>query len=107
MPSRLSLRLQQRACLARAVAVPTEILYLDNPLAGLGPRDARWWTEFLREQRGAAGNGPLTIVATCNDFRPWLEWATQFALVREGRFHALGNREQVLASDDPGVRELL
>ena len=109
MPSGLNLRLQQRASLARALAVPTEVLFLDNPLTGLGPRDARWWTEYLRElQRERTGDGgALTIVATCDDFRGWLDLATHFAVIDGEKFRLLGSREQVLATDEPLVRELM
>ena len=104
MPSRLSVRLQQRASLARALAVPTEILFLDNPLSGLGLRDARWWTGYLRELRSGDA---MTIVAACDDFRPWLELATRFAVIDGERFRVLGGREQVLASTEPVVREFV
>jgi phospholipid/cholesterol/gamma-HCH transport system ATP-binding protein len=109
MPSGLNLRLQQRASLARALAVPTDALFLDNPLSGLGPRDARWLTEYLRtlHRERADGGAALTIVATCDGFRDWLDLATQFAVVDGERFRVLGGREQVLASTEPVVRELL
>jgi len=109
MPSRLNLRLQQRASLARALAVPTEVLFLDNPLRGLGPRDVHWWREQVRELRRehATGGAPLTIVATCDDYRAWLELATHFAVIDGERFRVLSGREQVLASADSVVRELL
>lgn len=105
LPSRLSQRLAQRAGLARALAVPTDVLFLDNPLSGLGAHDARWWTDYLRELR--KDNAALTVVATCDDFRPWLDLATNFAVIEGDRLRALGGREQVLASQDDSVRELL
>ncbi|HUK81407.1 MAG TPA: ATP-binding cassette domain-containing protein [Verrucomicrobiae bacterium] len=109
MPSRLSLRQQQRASLARALAVPTEVLFLDNPLSGLGQRDVRWWTDYLHELRRehTTGGAVLTVVATCDDFRAWLELATHFAVIDNEQFRVLGGREQVLASNEPLVRELL
>ena len=109
MPSRLNVRLQQRASLARALAVPTEMLYLDNPLTGLSPRDARWWTEYLRELRQArtSGDAALTIVATCDDFHPWLDLATHFGVIDGDRFRVLGGRDQVEASKESVVTELL
>ena len=118
MPSRLSQRLSQRAGLARALAVPTEVLFLDNPLSGLGPHDARWWTDYLRELRDekvaetgraqtGASTSALTIVATCDHFRPWLELATKFAVIDGDRLRLLGGRDGVLASTESSVRELL
>jgi phospholipid/cholesterol/gamma-HCH transport system ATP-binding protein len=105
MPSRLNLRLQQRASLVRALAVPTEVLFLDNPLSGLGTRDVRWWTEYLSELQQT--NDVLAVVATCDDFRPWLELATHFAVIDGEQFRELGGREHVLASTEQLVRELL
>jgi phospholipid/cholesterol/gamma-HCH transport system ATP-binding protein len=104
-PSRLSQRLSQRASLARALAVPTQVLFLDNPLSGLGSHDAQWWTEYLREIRQDSGG--LTIVATCGDLRPWLELATKFAVIEGDRLCVIGGREEVLASRNESVRELL
>jgi ABC-type transporter Mla maintaining outer membrane lipid asymmetry ATPase subunit MlaF len=109
MPSRLNIRLQQRVSLARALAVPTEMMFLDNSLGGLSPRDARWWTEYLRELRQSrvSGGAALTIVAACDDFHPWLDLATHFGVIDGERFRVLGGRDQVQASKDPVVSELL
>jgi ABC-type transporter Mla maintaining outer membrane lipid asymmetry ATPase subunit MlaF len=38
-PSRLTVRARQRAGLMRALAVPTQVLFLDNPLRGLSARE--------------------------------------------------------------------
>lgn len=109
MPSRLSGRLQQRASLMRALAVPTQVLFLDDPLSGLAPRDVRWWLDLLAElrARATAAGPPLTVVASCSDFRGWLDTATQFGVIEGDRFRVLGGRAHVLASETAAVRELL
>jgi ABC-type transporter Mla maintaining outer membrane lipid asymmetry ATPase subunit MlaF len=109
MPSHLNRRLQQRASLARALSVPTDMLFLDNPFSGLGPRDKLWWIKYLRELRKerTSGGAALTIVATCDSFQGWLDLATHFAVIDGERFRFLGSREQVLATDEPLVRELM
>lgn len=76
-PSRVSLRQQRRASLQRALIVPTDILFLDNPLAGLGTRDAQWWLEYLRELKSRG----LTIIVSDDEFRPWFGLADRFGLV--------------------------
>jgi len=108
-PGRLSLGVQQRVGLARALASPVELLFLDNPLSTLSLRDSRWWLDFLRrlyESRRAEGK-PLTIVASADDFRGWIDVADHFAIVESGRFGVVGGREQVAAATEPAVREFL
>jgi|SRR5579862_6535342 len=109
VPGRLSLGVQQRVGLARALASPVELLFLDNPLSTLSLREARWWLDFLRrlyESRRAEGN-PLAIVASVDDFRGWIDAAEHFAIVEGGRFGVVGGREQVAAATEPAVREFL
>ena len=85
-------------------------MLLDNPLAGLDPRQAVWWLEFL----AALARGhewmqarPLTLGVSCEDLRPWLEHGTQFAVIKEARWLALGGKADVARSGEPLVRELL
>src|SRR5262249_25675850 len=47
-PSRLSVRLQQRVSLIRTLAVPKDVLFLDNPLSGTTARGGEWWFDVLR-----------------------------------------------------------
>jgi len=109
LPSRLSPRLQQRVALARAIAVPTDVLLLDDPLGGLGLRDARWWLNLLRAMQSEqkSKGGALTILATCGDFRGWMGLATDFAILQGEQFRTLGGRDELLASHEPAVREFL
>jgi len=93
MPSRLPQRLRQRAALMRAVIVPVEMLFLDEPLTGQSAREVRWWTDFLREQQRAG----VTVVATCGDFVPWRGLADRFAVIKD---------KQLLASEPAGMSEL-
>lgn len=94
-PSRLRPRVQQRVSLVRALALPTDALFLDNPLSGLAPSGARWWLNFLRElrMRQAAEGKPVTIVATCDDFSGWLDVATHFAVIEAQRLRVLTGRD--------------
>ena len=109
MPSHLSLSIQQRVGLARALAPAVEVLFLDNPLSTLSLRECRWWLDFLhklQESHRAKGK-PLTLVASADDFRGWTGVASHFAVVEEGRFHVVGGRDELSASAEAVVQEFL
>jgi ABC-type transporter Mla maintaining outer membrane lipid asymmetry ATPase subunit MlaF len=96
MPAAVSRNWQQRIGLARALTLQPRLLLLDNPLTGLDPRDAGWWLETL----GALARGqlplcagPLTIVVTGDDLRPWKGRARQFAALHERAFTVLEQPE--------------
>jgi ABC-type transporter Mla maintaining outer membrane lipid asymmetry ATPase subunit MlaF len=101
---------QQRAGLARALALQPEVLLLDNALTGLDPRDASWWLQFL--DRLANGDAfpdqkPMTLVASADDLRPWRDRARQFALLKDRRFMVLGNQQKLAEHPEPLLRDLL
>jgi len=63
-PSELSGGMQKRAGLARAMALDPEILFFDEPSAGLDPVAARRLDELVLELRGSLG---ATVVIVSHD----------------------------------------
>ena len=63
-PSQLSGGMRKRAGLARALAVDPEILFLDEPTAGLDPIGAAAFDRLIRELQRALG---LTVVMVTHD----------------------------------------
>ena len=90
--SRVSRNWAQRAGLARACILSPEVLVLDNPLTGLDPHQAQWWLAMIASL--AAGHRlmtyhALTMIVTCDDFRPWVTPGRKFAVLRNQRFEVL------------------
>ncbi|HET9594145.1 MAG TPA: ATP-binding cassette domain-containing protein [Anaeromyxobacteraceae bacterium] len=100
-PSQLSVGMRRRAALARAIAPDPELLFLDEPTAGLDPESSRTFEELIRKLNELLG---LTIFVVTRD--PSLLWnaADRVAFLGAGRVVAAGTIEEVSSSNEPLVR---
>lgn len=92
-PSALSGGMQQRVGLARALAVDTEILLMDEPFSALDPlirRDMQDQLLALEEEM------QKTIVFITHDLNEALILGDRIAIMREGRFVQIGTPEQIV-----------
>ena len=106
-PSELSGGMMKRAGLARAMALDPDILFLDEPSAGLDPVTSSRLDELIIELRDSLG---CTFVVVSHDLPSIFSIAdTAVFLDREARtMTALGNPRRLLdESTDPAVRAFL
>jgi len=105
-PSEISGGMQKRAGLARAMALDPEILYFDEPSAGLDPLSSRRLDELILALRSSLGT---TIVVVTHELSSIFTIATDsiFLDAETRTLIAQGPPKQLLEDSPPKVREFL
>ena len=101
-PSELSGGMMKRASLARALALDPELLFLDEPTAGLDPVSADGVDQLILKQRDIFG---LTIVMITHDLDLLWQVADRVAVLAEGTVQACGSMLELLNMDNPAVKQ--
>lgn len=100
-PSELSGGMRKRAGLARALALDPEILFLDEPTAGLDPIGAARFDELISELRDALG---LTVVMITHDLDSLNAICDRIAVLLDKRIR-VGTMQNLMADDHPWLRD--
>ena len=101
-PSELSGGMRKRASLARALALDPELLFLDEPTAGLDPLSASGIDELVCSLREGLG---LTIMMVTHDLDLLWRAADRVAVLGKGRIVGIGSMTELSHSDDPLIRQ--
>jgi phospholipid/cholesterol/gamma-HCH transport system ATP-binding protein len=101
-PSELSGGMRKRAALARAMALDPEVLFLDEPTAGLDPLSAAGFDELIRHLRALLGP---TIVIVTHDLDLLWGVADRVAFMADGAIVGVGTMEELSRTRHPVVRE--
>ena len=103
-PSQLSGGMRKRASLARALSLDPEIVFFDEPSAGLDPVTAAGLDELIVKLKKAFD---VTVVVVTHEMESAFHIADRLALLHEGRFLIVDVPEVVRQSEDPIVRRFL
>jgi phospholipid/cholesterol/gamma-HCH transport system ATP-binding protein len=101
-PSELSGGMKKRAGLARALALDPELLFLDEPTAGLDPIGAAAFDELTRELQATLG---LTVFLITHDLDTLYEICDRVAVLADRHVIAVGTIPELLATDHPWIQE--
>lgn len=102
MPAQLSGGMKKRAALARAIAMDPDILFCDEPSAGLDPIVAVGIDHLILKLKKAFR---MTIVVVTHELASVSLIADRVALLDSGRIIALGTVEQLKQSQDDKVQQ--
>jgi phospholipid/cholesterol/gamma-HCH transport system ATP-binding protein len=100
-PSELSGGMRKRASLARALALDPELVFLDEPTAGLDPIGASHYDELIKQLRESLG---LSVLMVTHDLDSLYAVCDRVAVLLDKRVVA-GTIEELLAYDHPWVQE--
>ncbi len=101
-PSELSGGMMKRASLARALALDPELLFLDEPTAGLDPVSAAGVDTLVLKLRDLFG---LTIVMITHDLDLLWQVADRVAVLADGRVQGVGSMQQLSIIDNPAIQQ--
>src|SRR5487761_519246 len=104
MPSQLSGGMRKRAAVARALAMDPEILFFDEPSAGLGPIIAAGIDQLILKLKKAF---KMTIVVVTHELASAFLIADRMILVDKGNIISVGTVEELRSSQHPRVRQFL
>ncbi|QNM82409.1 ABC transporter ATP-binding protein [Sphingomonas sabuli] len=101
-PSELSGGMIKRAGLARALALDPELLFLDEPTAGLDPISAAAFDELIRSLQKKLG---LTVFLITHDLDTLYAICDRVAVLADKKVIAVGTIPELLATDHPWIQE--
>ncbi|MEZ5763319.1 MAG: ABC transporter ATP-binding protein [Xanthobacteraceae bacterium] len=100
-PSELSGGMIKRVGLARALALDPEIVFLDEPTAGLDPIGAGAFDDLVRTLQRTLG---LTVFMVTHDLDSLYSACDRIAVLGEGKVIAIGTIDDMRASEHPWLK---
>jgi phospholipid/cholesterol/gamma-HCH transport system ATP-binding protein len=101
-PSELSGGMRKRAGLARSLALDPELLFLDEPTAGLDPIGAAAFDDLIKGLKETLG---LTVFLITHDLDTLHAICDRVAVLADKKVVAIGTIPELLALDHPWIQE--
>jgi phospholipid/cholesterol/gamma-HCH transport system ATP-binding protein len=101
-PAELSGGMQKRAALARALVLDPELLFLDEPTAGLDPDSAAAFDELILTLRDTLG---LTILLVTHDLDTLWRVTDRVAFLGDGKVLAAVPIKELINNEQPLIQE--
>lgn len=100
-PAELSGGMRKRAALARAIALDPDVLFLDEPTAGLDPQGASQLDELVLQLRDTLG---LTVVIITHDLDTLRHGVDEVAFIGEKHILAQDSLHKLMENPHPLIR---
>ena len=101
-PAELSGGMKKRAGLARALALDPELLFLDEPTAGLDPIGAAAFDQLIAGLQNTLG---LTVFLITHDLDTLYAICDRVAVLADKKVIAVGTIDELMALDHPWIKE--
>jgi len=104
MPAQISGGMQKRVGLARAIALDPEIIFYDEPSAGLDPIVAGVVDMLIMDLSKKLG---VTSVVVTHDMNSAFKIADRMFMLYQGNVIASGTPDEIRSSEDPAVQQFI
>jgi phospholipid/cholesterol/gamma-HCH transport system ATP-binding protein len=104
LPHEMSGGMRQRLGIARAIALKPEILFLDDPTAGLDPVNSDLMAEMILNLKKEVA---ATLIIATHDMQMAYQFAGRILLVADKKVIETGNAVQTQNHPDPRVQQFI